>query len=373
MKELTYLDNASTTRVCEAAAAAAAEAMRACYGNPSSLHFMGAEARRLLEGARGELALALGAAPEEIFFTSGGSESTNTAIFAGAAKNAFRGRHIVSTQIEHDATLKTLNYLKNQGWEITLVPPERDGSLPAERVAEALREDTSLLCMMAVNNETGATMPYEAAAAELKRKCPQALFYLDAVQAFCKLPVNLKNVDMLGVSAHKIGGMKGCGALYVRAGLKLQPLIHGGGQERGMRSGTEGVPQAAAFGAACREARADMEAHFRHAEALRARLLSSLDGVSYMLNSPEGASPYIVNLSFPPARSEVLIRVLSDSGVCVSGGSACARGRQSHVLKAMRLPGERIDSALRVSFSPQTDEEDIARFCAALQQALTLF
>jgi len=199
------------------------------------------------------------------------------------------------------------------------------------------------------------------------------MFYLDAVQAFCKLPLHLKNIDFVNASAHKIGGMKGSGALYIRDGLNLEPHIFGGGQERGFRGGTEGVPQAAAFGAACAIRHAEMDKSYRHSVFLKERLLTGLQDVKYVRNSPESASPYIVNLSFPPARSEVLVRVLSDRGICVSGGSACARSKQSHVLKAMQLPGGIMDSALRVSFCPETEAEDIDYFCAELKTAMKLF
>ena len=368
-----YLDNAATTAVLPAAAQAALRVMTEDYGNPSSLHPMGRRARDILAAARTQVAAAAGCAPECIVFTSCGTESTNTALRAAAHKNRRFGRHIVSTQIEHDATLNTLRALGQEGFDITLVAPQRDGSVPLEDIEAALRPDTILLAVMAVNNETGAILPAAQASRAARRISPHALIYVDAVQALCKMLLDLRDVDMAGFSAHKIGGMKGCGALYLRKGLTIAPLLHGGGQENGLRSGTEGMPQIAAFGAACARRMETQEKDIEHMQALRRRLIEGAQALGADINSPEAAAPHIVNLSLPRGRSEVYIRALGEKGVCVSGGSACTRGRASHVLQAQRLPKSRVDAALRVSLCPETTTEMVDAFLDAARAALSLF
>lgn len=367
-----YLDNAATTAVLPCARAAAERAMDE-FGNPGSLHGAGLRARKLLDESRSALAQALGCKPAQVTFTSGGSESINTALFGAAAKNRHLGKHIVSTQIEHDATLNTLKALKQQGYEITLVPPERDGSVSPDRVAEALRPDTILVSMMAVCNETGAILPLSRTRAAMKTVCPGALLHADGVQGFCKIPLPLKELDLLSLSAHKIGGLKGSGALYVREGLRLPPLIYGGNQENGLRSGTEAMPQIAAFGAAAAFRSAHFAENAAYMAALRDRLIAGARAMGCAVNSPESGAPHIVNLSPGKGRSEVYIRALSDRGIYVSGGSACARGKKSHVLTAMVLPGKNVDAALRVSFCPETPEEAPEVFLTALAEVEKLF
>lgn len=368
-----YLDNAATTAVLPQAAQAAQRAMTECYGNPSSLHPLGRQARELLQTARGQVARAVGCTPDELVFTSCGTESANTALRAAARKNRHLGRHIVSTAVEHDAVLNTLKALGQEGFSVTLVEPERDGSVMLEKVCGALRPDTILLSIMAVNNETGAVLPAAQAAAALKKKNPAALVHVDGVQALCKQDLPLDNIDMASFSAHKIGGMKGCGALYIRRGLSITPLLFGGGQENGVRSGTEGMPQIAAFGAACEVRMASRAADTAHMRALRGRLIEGARALGAHINSPENTVPHIVNLSMCRGRSEVYIRVLGERGICVSGGSACTRGRASHVLLAQGLPKSNIDAALRVSLCPESTEEMVDLFLGALGQAVRLF
>lgn len=368
-----YLDNAATTRVLPCARDAALEAMSQTFGNPGSLHGAGRQARTLVTHAREQVAAALGCDPACLTFTSGGSESINTALRGAVQKNRRMGRHIVSTQVEHDATLNTLRELKNEGYEVTLIPPEKDGRVLAEKVCAALRPDTILLSMMAVCNETGAILPVAECAAALKRIQPEALMHVDGVQGFCKISLSLEHVDLMSLSGHKIGGAKGVGALYQRRGLTLRPLIFGGGQENGMRSGTEPVPQIAAFGAAA-AARSQSFAEDRaQMERLRQKLLVWAGAQGFALHTPGDGAPHIVNLSPPKGRSEVYIRALSDLGIYVSGGSACARGRKSHVLAAMQLEKGELDAALRVSFCPETTEEEVEYFCAGLLQTTALF
>ena len=247
-----YLDNAATTMVCAEAAAAAADAMLRCYGNPSSTHTKGREAKKLLDKCRKQVADALGCAPAEAYFTSCGSESDNWALLSGAEYMKRRGKHIISSTVEHDAIRKSLDELEKRGFEVTRLKPDASGAIPVQSVVDALRDDTILVSLMMVNNETGAVTDISAISRELKRAGSQALLHTDAVQGFMKVPFRAKTLgaDMISISGHKIHAPKGIGALYIRSGLKLPPYIHGGGQERGIRAGTEATPQIAAFGEA---------------------------------------------------------------------------------------------------------------------------
>ncbi|MBR5537629.1 MAG: cysteine desulfurase [Clostridia bacterium] len=367
-----YLDNAATTAVLPCAREAAVAAMEQ-FGNPGSLHAKGTAARKLLDDSRRTLAAALGCKPSCVTFTSGGSESTNTALRGAAHKNRHVGKHIVSTQIEHDATLNTLKALQNQGFEVTLVAPEMDGSVSAEAICAALRPDTAVVSLMAVCNETGAVLPLREAKAAMLDICPRALLHVDAVQAFCKIDLPMGIIDMMSLSAHKLGGLKGSGALYLREGLQLQPLIYGGNQENGLRSGTEAMPQIAAFAAAAEERMAHLKENCEKMAALRDQLICEAQKLGCRINTPENCAPHIVNLSPCVGRSEVYIRVLSDQGIYVSGGSACSRGKKSHVLTAMRVSGKNAEAALRVSLCPETAEADVDAFLAALAAAKKMF
>ncbi|MEA4920386.1 MAG: cysteine desulfurase family protein [Clostridiaceae bacterium] len=368
-----YLDNAATTAVLPEAAKAALETMTGNFGNPSSLHEGGRRARALLDKARASIALALGCLPEEVTFTSCGTESINTVIDGAAFKNKHMGKHIVSTSIEHDAVLNKLNDLKGKGYEITLVPPERDGTVSLDRLISSMREDTILVTMQGVNNETGAILPFEAAAEAYKEKNPSGFFHLDGVQTFLKRPMPLKNIDFASVSAHKIGGMKGSGAMYIRKGVSVKPLLYGGNQESGMRSGTEGMPQISAFMAAVDYRLPRISEGAKHMSMIKESLISHIKLMGGEINTPYLSADHIVNFSMCRGRSEIYIRVLSDCGVYVSGGSACSRGRRSHVLEAMRLPKSNIDAALRASFCPENSAEDIEELCLALEKAVKMF
>ncbi|MEA5038394.1 MAG: cysteine desulfurase family protein [Clostridiaceae bacterium] len=368
-----YLDNAATTAVLPCARQAALEAMDR-FGNPGSLHALGREARVLLDASRETVAAALSCAPDCVYFTSGGSESINTALRGAAFKNKHLGKHIVSTAVEHDATLNTLKALADEGFSVTLVPPERDGRIDVSRLQAALRPDTILVSLMAVCNETGALLPVLSAAELRNGLCPQALLHVDAVQGFCKIPLNLSGVDLLSISAHKLGALKGSGVLYVRKGLHLRPMITGGGQENGLRSGTEAMPQIAAFAAAAGERTAEFTENTVRMKALKERLLCGLRALpGCEINMPEETAPHIVNFSMCRGRSEVWLRALSDMGLYLSGGSACARGKRSHVLAAMGLPKQNIDAALRASFCPETPEEAVDALLLALPQVGRLF
>ena len=365
-----YLDNAATTRVCPEAAEAALKTMTEDFGNPSSTHGPGRRARDLLKSARETVAASLGARPEEIFFTAGGTEGDNWAIRSGARKMRHRGRHIISSAGEHDAVLKTLAYMEAQGWEVTRLAPGPEGAVSPEAVLAALREDTVLVSLMLVNNETGAVTDIPAVSRGLKAAGSKALLHTDAVQGFMKVPFTARSLgaDMITLSGHKIHAPKGVGALYVRAGLNLPPLLLGGGQESGKRSGTENLPGIRAFQAAITAARQDRDALARMA-ALRQRAADTLTAAVPELVIVGGGAPHILNLSLPGYKSEVLLNYLDAMGVCVSKGSACKKGARSHVLEAMGLPNPVIDGSIRVSLCRFTTEEDIDGFCRALLEA----
>lgn len=369
MKEI-YLDNAATTCVIPQAMAAAQSAMTLCYGNAGSVHSKGREAAALLLNSRKTLAKAIGCEDSCITFTSGGTESINTALRGAAFKNKHLGKHIITTQIEHDATLNTLRQLEQEGFEVTYVAPQRDGSVTLESLTDVMREDTIVMSLMGVCNETGALLPVNEAAKALKAKNPKALVHMDAVQLFCKRELDLHDIDLCSFSAHKIGALKGSGALYIKKGLKIRPLIYGGNQENGMRSGTEALPQIAAFAAAAQLRAGKLKDSIAHYDRLKKQMLDTLRElkVNFELNSPELSSSHVVNISLCKLRSEVLIRMLSDKGIYVSGGSACARGKKSHVLSAMRVSPGNIDAALRISFCPENTAEDVDVLCDALEK-----
>ena len=370
-----YLDNAATTRPCREAAEAVAGAMTGLWGNPSAGHAPGRAARAALEGAREQVVKALGPGGDRgsLTFTSGGTEADNLALFGGARKQIHRGRHILSSRVEHEAVLKPLEALKGEGWEVALLDPDSSGSIPLRAVEEALRPDTVLVSLMLVNNETGGITDIPGVAELLRERGSHAILHTDAVQAFLKLPFCPASLgaDLITLSSHKICGPKGAGALWCRNGLRLPPLIRGGGQEGGLRSGTEPMPAILGFGAAAEavSGRGDLSAHYAALAALARRELPD----ALFLGEPESCAGHICCLSFPGARGEVLQSWLDSKGVCVSRGSACARGRRSHVLEAMGLPGKVIDGALRISFGPETGEEEVLEFCALVREGVARF
>ena len=356
-----YLDNAATTRVCPEAAEAALAAMTECYGNPSSPHAKGREAKKLLDSSRAQVAAALGCAPEELVFTSCGSESDNWALLGGAEAMHRKGRHIVSSAVEHDAVRKSLDELEARGFEVTRLAPGPDGAVPPEAVAAALREDTILVSLMLVNNETGAVTDISGVSRALKAAKSPALLHTDAVQGFGKLAFTPESLgaDLVSISGHKIHAPKGIGALYIRSGLRLRPMILGGAQENGRRAGTEALPQIAAFGAAAALAKAKLPESEAHMRALRGQAAARLRAAIPELVLIGGGAPQILSLSLPGWRSEVLMNFLEARGVYVSRSSACKKGARSHVLAAMKLPAPVIDGALRVGLSRYTTQEDI--------------
>lgn len=366
-----YLDNAATTQVCREAADEAYKVMTQFYGNPSSTHTKGREAKAILDKARGRVAAAFGCSPSEVYFTSCGSESDLWAISKGAESLSRRGKHIISSAVEHDAVRKTLRELEQRGFKVTWLSPEKDGSISVSAVKEALREDTVLVTLMMVNNETGAVTDIAGIAKMLRAEGSKALLHTDAVQGFMKVPFTAKKLgaDLISISGHKIHAPKGIGALYIKTGCKIKPLILGGAQESGMRAGTEAMPQIAAFGAACETARIGMAENIEKMFALRQFAESSI-----CRNIPEaqiigGGAPHVLSVSLPGWRSEVLMNFLEARGIFVSRSSACKKGGRSHVLEAMGLPAAVIDGAIRISFSRFNTEDDINALCSALRDA----
>jgi len=366
-----YLDNAATTQVCPEAAQAALDAMTVSYANPSSTHRMGREAAKILESSRATVAKALGCDAKEVYFTSCGSESDNWAIIKGAKYNRRAGKHIISSAAEHSAVLKSLEYLKNEGYEITLLKPEADGSISPKAVKEALREDTCLVTLMMVNNETGAITDISAIKKVLKGASSRALLHTDAVQGFMKVPFSAKTLgaDMISISGHKLHAPKGIGALYLRSGLNIESYILGGKQESSRRAGTESIPLISAFGTASQLAHKNFKTNTAHLAALRAHAVSRLTSENEGLIVIGGGANHILSISLPGYRSEVIMNYLESKDIYVSRSSACKKGGRSHVLEAMGVKSDIIDGAIRVSFSHSTTLEEIDTFCTELKSA----
>ena len=366
-----YLDNAATTMVCPEAADAAYAVMTKLYGNPSSTHTKGREAKAVLDTARKQVSDALGCTASELFFTSCGSEGDNWAIINGAESMRRKGMHVISSEVEHDAVRKSFEELKRRGFEVTLLKPKPDGSVSVDSVINALRPDTVLISLMMVNNETGGVTDIAGIAKALRAKKSQALLHTDAVQGFMKIPFSAKKLgaDMITVSGHKIHAPKGIGALYIRNGVKIKPYILGGAQESGLRAGTEAMPQIAAFGAACELAKKGMPEYTARMSCLRGMAADRLCAEMPEAVIIGGGSPHILSVSLPGWRSEVLMNYMESKGVYVSRSSACKKGGRSHVLEGIGLAPEVIDGAIRVSFSRYTTQEDIDYFCAVLKEA----
>ena len=365
-----YLDNSATTQVCPEAAQAALEAMTVTFGNPSSTHTAGREAKKLLDRSRASVAKALGCRPEELIFTSCGSESDNWALLSGADAMRRKGKHVISSAAEHDAIRRALDLLEAQGYEITRLKPDRSGAVPVSDVAAALREDTVLISLMLVNNETGAVSDIPGVASLLKRTGSQALLHTDAVQAFLKIPFTPASLgaDLISVSGHKVHAPKGVGALYVRKGLRLKPMIVGGGQEEGRRAGTEATAQIAAFAAACDAAYSHLRENAEKMRLQREELVRRLQADIPELTVIGGGAPHILSVSLPGWRSEVLMNFLEAREVFVSKSSACKKGGRSHVLEAMGLDAKTIDGALRIGLSRFTAQEDLDALCLGLRE-----
>ncbi|MBQ1411416.1 MAG: cysteine desulfurase [Oscillospiraceae bacterium] len=367
-----YFDNSATTKPCDEAVRAVMTAMTEAWGNPSALHRLGTEAHRRVEGARLSVARALGAEPDRVFFTAGGTEADNWAVFSAARKLGKRGKHIITTQVEHHAILHPMQELEAQGFEVTYLAPEGDGTVSLEALRAALRPDTILVSVMMVNNEVGALMPIQSMAKLTHRVAPNALFHTDAVQGFLKVPfrAGTLDADLITVSSHKIHGPKGAGALYIRKGLSLPPLIHGGGQESGLRSGTEAVPNILGFGAACEAALPTLREDLAHEIELKERIRAGLLAIEGVVLNGAQTAPHIVSFAIPGVRSQGIINCLQDREVYVSAGSACAKGHRSHVLEAMGVAPKVIDGSVRASLSRFTTEEEADALIEAVAEAV---
>lgn len=366
-----YLDNAATTKVCPEAAQAAIKAMTEIYANPSSTHRMGREAKKMLDEARGKVAKALGCSAEEVFFTSCGSEGDNWAIIEGAHYAGRKNKHIISSKVEHSAVRKSLERLEKEGYEVTMLDPESDGSISKDSVMAALRPDTCLVSLMIVNNEVGGITDIAAIAKAVHAKNPNTLVHTDAVQAFLKIPFTASKLgaDMIAVSGHKVHAPKGIGALYIRKGLNLPAHIVGATQEFGKRAGTEAMPQIMAFGEACESARLDFARYHKHLQELRAHAIERLTTENEGVVIIGGCAPQLLSVSLPGYRSEVIMNFLESKEIYVSKSSACKKGGRSHVLEAMKMPVDVIDGAIRVSFCRYTTQEEVDAFCDAIREA----
>lgn len=370
MKEI-YLDNSATTMVCKEAAEKALEIMTEKYGNPSSLHSKGFEAQKELESAREAAAAVLAAEKEEIFFTSGGTESNNTAVFGAAEALARRGNRIVITSVEHSSVIEAMQRLEAKGCEVIYLDPDSSGRISKAQLEQAIDKKTILVSVMAVNNETGAIQPIETVRKIIDRAGAPALFHVDAVQAFGKMPIKPRKlgIDLLSASSHKIHGPKGAGILFVRKGARIIPLHYGGEQERKIRPGTEPIPAICAMGAAIK-AMPDMKEEMEYIRSLERRCREGLSKISGVhINSDSECLPYIINFSVRGIRSETMLHYLAGKGIFVSSGSACAKGKKSHVLSAMGLSQELADSAVRVSFSRYNTPEDVDELIKELTNA----
>ena len=357
-----YLDNSATTKPCKEAVEAMTEAMTVGWGYPSALYGFGIDAAHALRAARAKVAAALGAEPDRVFFTSGGTEADNWAVMGTVKRLGKRGKHIVTTAVEHHAILNCMKELEHQGFEVTYLQPDGLGRIQLEDLKAALRKDTILVSIMMVNNETGAVMPIAQMAKLTHRICPDALFHTDAVQGFMKVPFQAKTLgaDLISISSHKVHGPKGAGALYISPRLKsFPPLMLGGGQESGYRSGTEGTPAIFGFAAACAACARTFREDISREKALLAELIQKLSGVEGVVINGAHEAPHILSLSVPGVPTQNTINVLQDAEICVSAGSACAKGHRSHVMTAMNLSPEVIDGSFRVSICAQTTKDEL--------------
>ncbi len=369
-----YLDNSATTAPCPEAVEAVNFMMTENFGNPSSLHGAGISAMKEIISARESIAKALSCEKDEIFFTSGATEANNLAIFGAAYANRRRGNRIVTTAIEHESVMQSIDRLEEEGFEVIRLMPDGHGFISEKELEEAINDKTILVSMMYINNEVGSILPVEKIKKTVTRKNAPALIHIDCVQAFGKIPVRPKKLgaDLASVTAHKIHGPKGSGALYIRKGVNISPRTFGGEQEKRIRPGTEASPLIAGFGAAV-NALPDLKKQSEYISGLNTyarERLGEIDGLIF--NSADNASPFILNIYIPSfMRSQTVIQELSAKyGIYVSSGSACAKGKRSHVLTAMHLPDERIDKSIRISFCRSNTKEDIDILADALKELI---
>lgn len=361
-----YFDNSATTKVLDCVKDAVVDAMCVNYGNAAAKHRKGVEAENLIREAKKAIADTLKVQEKEILFTSGGTESNNTALIGTALANRRAGKHLITTGVEHPSIYNTMSFLEEMGFEVTYLPVDHLGHISLEDLEKAIREDTILVSVMYVNNEVGAVEPIEAISQCIKKKNPKTLFHVDAIQAYGKYKIRPKKqgIDLLSVSGHKIHAPKGVGFLYIRDGVKIRPILFGGGQQKGMRSGTENVPGCVGLGVAAREAYKDFDARIEKLYTLREHLIAGLKplgGVTINGSEDLTNAPQIVSASFEGVRSEVLLHALEDKGVYVSSGSACSSNHPgiSGTLKGIGVKKELLDSTIRFSLGDLNTEEEV--------------
>lgn len=369
-----YLDNSATTKPIKEAVDMAVTAMEEYYGNPSSLHKLGIKVEQLLKYGKEIIAKSLGCNDDEIFFTSGATESNNTAILGTASATVRRGKTIVTTTIEHPSVMDTVKLLEEKGYKIKRLMPEgKDGTYTPMQFFNAVDDDTVLVSVMMVNNETGLVQPVKEIAKAVKQKNSNTVFHTDAVQGYMKMPIKLKNtdIDLLSASGHKIGAPKGIGILYKKKSCRILPIIHGGGQQNNLRSGTEPVPMIAALTAAVKVGTEKLTDNQKHYAELKKHLtdrLEAVDGVK--INSTSNCADHIVNISVYGIRSEIMLHFLESKEIYVSSGSACSKGGHSYVLDALGIDRLSADEALRISFCPNTTTQMLDSFIDALKDGI---
>lgn len=374
-----YLDNSATTRCYEEVKDIVVKTMLEDYGNPSAMHTKGVQAEQYVKDAASKLARILKVTEKEILFTSGGTESNNLALIGGAMANKRAGNHIITTAVEHAAVARPVEFLKEQGFDVTILPVDEQGVVKLDVLEAALREDTILVSTMYVNNEVGSVMPVEKIAALVHEKSPKALYHVDAIQAFGKFRIYPKKagIDLLSVSGHKIHGPKGVGFLYISSKAKVQPIILGGGQQNGMRSGTDNVPGIAGLGVAAEKIYTDLDKKVEHLYQLKERMVKGLEELGDVIINGmplRRGAPQILSVSFMGIRSEVLLHTLEEKGIYISAGSACSshKRKASATLTAMGMPASQIECTVRISFSEENTFEEVDYCLDILKETVPL-
>ncbi len=371
-----YLDNSATTKPCQEAVEAMVSAMTDNWANPSALYGFGIDLAKQLRTARAQVAASMGAEPDRVFFTSCGTEADNWALFSSAKRFGKKNKHIITTAVEHHAILNAMKELEAQGFEVTYLQPDREGRVTVADLKAALRKDTFLVSIMMVNNEAGSVMPIAQMAKLVHKLNPDAIFHTDAVQGFLKVPFQAKTLgaDLISVSAHKVHGPKGAGALYIAPRLRSFPaFIVGGGQENGFRSGTEGTPAIFGFAAACAAGAKTFKEDTHKERELLEYAIGKISGMEGMVINGAHEAPHILSLSVPGVPTQNTLNLLQQDGICISAGSACAKGHRSHVLTAMGLAPEVIDGTFRVSLSRETTREEIDQLLKSLEEKVLPF
>ncbi len=376
MSDIIYFDNSATTKIYPEVLSEMNRIYSSFFGNPSSLHRLGGEAEKVLLESREIIAKTLKVSPNEIFFTSGGTESNNWAIKGAARANKRRGKHLITSGAEHPSVLECFNFLKSEGFSAEITKTDQSGLLNRENFIEKITDNTTLTSFILVNNETGAIQKAEELIAAIRSINKNTVIHIDAVQAYGKIPLDLRKIDadIVSLSAHKIHGPKGCGALYIRENTRIIPILHGGGQENSYRSGTENVPAIWGFAIAAKIINENIDENRNKVRRLKSIVISELDKFfgsgEYFVNSPPDAYEGIVNISFKNVKAQVLMQHLEAESIIVSTGSACSsrKNMQSHVLSAMNLPMERTEGAIRVSFSGMNTEDEALMFAEAIKK-----